>query len=95
MMTESCFATSVFFLQSGNLEKLNKFVQFPEFLNLAPYMSGTSDKYPIYTLYAVVVHFNTMNAVYSGHYISYVKDVRGEWFKIDDNKVCFLTPTII
>ncbi|KAL7094463.1 hypothetical protein ACP275_11G105100 [Erythranthe tilingii] len=73
--------------RSGNLEKLNKQIQFPEFLNLAPYMSGKSDKYPIYNLYAVVVHSNTMNASYSGHYISYVKDFRGEWFRIDDTRV--------
>ncbi|KAI3462118.1 hypothetical protein Pfo_018781 [Paulownia fortunei] len=73
--------------RSGNFEKLNKLVQFPEVLNLAPYMSGMSDKYPIYHLYAVVVHLNMMNAAYSGHYISYVKDFRGEWFRIDDSRV--------
>ncbi|EYU39312.1 hypothetical protein MIMGU_mgv1a001469mg [Erythranthe guttata] len=73
--------------RSGNSEKLSKPIQFPEFLNLAPYMSGKSDKYPIYNLYAVVVHSNTMNAAYSGHYISYVKDFRGEWFRIDDTRV--------
>ncbi|KAL8549234.1 hypothetical protein ACS0TY_008182 [Phlomoides rotata] len=73
--------------RSGNLEKLNKLVKFPEVLNLAPYMSGTSDKYPIYHLYAVVVHLNTMGAAYSGHYISYVKNFRGEWFRIDDSRV--------
>ncbi|XP_011097488.1 ubiquitin carboxyl-terminal hydrolase 19 [Sesamum indicum] len=73
--------------RSGNLEKLNKLVQFPEILNLAPYMSGMSDKYPIYDLYAVVVHLNAMNAAYTGHYICYVKDFRREWFRIDDSRV--------
>lgn len=32
--------------QSGNLEKLNKSVQFPEVLNMAPYISGLKDKSP-------------------------------------------------
>ncbi|KAL0350159.1 UNVERIFIED_CONTAM: Ubiquitin carboxyl-terminal hydrolase 17 [Sesamum radiatum] len=73
--------------RSGNLEKLNKLVQFPEVLNLAPYMSGMNDKYPVYDLYAVVVHLGVMNAAYSGHYVSYVKDFQGDWFRIDDSRV--------
>ncbi|KAK4417086.1 Ubiquitin carboxyl-terminal hydrolase 17 [Sesamum alatum] len=73
--------------RSGNLEKLNKLVQFPEVLNLSPYMSGMNDKYPVYDLYAVVVHLGIMNAAYSGHYVSYVKDFRGDWFRIDDSRV--------
>ncbi|KAL0396506.1 UNVERIFIED_CONTAM: Ubiquitin carboxyl-terminal hydrolase 17 [Sesamum calycinum] len=73
--------------RSSNLEKLNKLVQFPDILNLTPYMSGMGDKYPIYDLYAVVVHLTPMNAAYTGHYICYVKDFRGEWFRIDDSRV--------
>ncbi|XP_042504700.1 ubiquitin carboxyl-terminal hydrolase 16-like [Macadamia integrifolia] len=73
--------------QSGKFGKLNKFVKFPEILNLAPYMSGTSDKSPIYQLYAVVVHLDIMNAAFSGHYVCYVRNVRGKWFKIDDSTV--------
>ncbi|KAL1566819.1 ubiquitinyl hydrolase 1 [Salvia divinorum] len=73
--------------RSGTLGKLNKLVRFPEVLNLAPYMSGKSDNHPIYQLYAVVVHLNMVNASYGGHYISYVKNFRGEWYKIDDSKV--------
>ncbi|KAG8383596.1 hypothetical protein BUALT_Bualt04G0030400 [Buddleja alternifolia] len=73
--------------RAGNSEKLNKLVQFPEVLNLSPYMSGMSDKYPIYHLYAVIVHLGAMTATYSGHYVSYVKDFRGDWFKIDDSRV--------
>nr|CAD1838103.1 unnamed protein product [Ananas comosus var. bracteatus] len=38
--------------QSGKFGKLNKAVQFPENLNLIPYVSGTDDKSPLYTLYA-------------------------------------------
>ncbi|KAL6552136.1 hypothetical protein OROGR_008290 [Orobanche gracilis] len=72
--------------RSGNLEKLNKLVKFPEVLNLSPFMSGMSDKYPVYHLYAVVVHLG-MNAAYSGHYVSYVKGFQGDWFRIDDSRV--------
>ncbi|KAL2662387.1 hypothetical protein AAZV13_02G037600 [Glycine max] len=75
--------------QSGNFEKLNKSVQFPEVLNMAPYMSGTKDKSPLYSLYAVVVHLDLdiMNAAFSGHYVCYVKNIQGEWFRTDDSRV--------
>ncbi|XP_031280673.1 ubiquitin carboxyl-terminal hydrolase 16-like [Pistacia vera] len=73
--------------QSGKFGKLNKSIQFPEILNLAPYMSGTSDKSPIYRLYGVVVHLDIMNAAFSGHYVCYVKSSQNKWFKIDDSMV--------
>jgi len=79
----------ILFWQSGNFEKLNKSVQFPEVLNMAPYMSGTKDKSPLYSLYAVVVHLDIMNAAYSGHYVCYVKNIQGEWFRTDDSRVTF------
>ncbi|MFQ6642249.1 hypothetical protein Gotur_018706, partial [Gossypium turneri] len=73
--------------QSGKFGKLNKAIQFPEILNLAPYTSGTSDNSPIYRLYGVVVHLDIMNAAFSGHYVCYVKNAQNKWFKIDDSKV--------
>lgn len=73
--------------QSGKFGKINKTVQFPECLNLAPYMRGTEDKSPIYRLYAVVVHLDFMNAAFSGHYICYVKNTQGKWYEIDDSVV--------
>ncbi|XP_059456635.1 ubiquitin carboxyl-terminal hydrolase 17 isoform X2 [Corylus avellana] len=73
--------------QSGNFEKLNKSIQFPEVLNMTPYISGTGDKSPLYSLYAVVVHLDIMNAAFSGHYVCYVKNFNGEWFRIDDSTV--------
>lgn len=75
-------------LQSGKFGKLNKSIRFPEILDLAPFMSGTSDKSPIYRLYAVVVHLDIMNAAFSGHYVCYVKNIQNKWFKIDDSTVC-------
>ncbi|KAJ1375368.1 Zinc finger, MYND-type [Sesbania bispinosa] len=73
--------------QSGKFGKLNKPIQFPEILNLAPFMSGTSDKSPIYRLYGVVVHLDVMNASFSGHYVCYVKNIQNKWFKVDDSVV--------
>ncbi|XWS21412.1 hypothetical protein CRYUN_Cryun30bG0053100 [Craigia yunnanensis] len=73
--------------KSGKFGKLNKGIRFPEILNLAAYMSGTSDKSPIYRLYGVVVHLDIMNAAFSGHYVCYVKNVQNKWFKIDDSTV--------
>ncbi|KAL4197256.1 hypothetical protein AMTRI_Chr04g187370 [Amborella trichopoda] len=73
--------------QSGKFGKLNKSVRFPETLDLSPYMTGESDKSPLYKLYAVVVHLDIMNASFSGHYVCYVRSLQGKWYKIDDSKV--------
>ncbi|RWW27969.1 hypothetical protein GW17_00007567 [Ensete ventricosum] len=75
--------------QSGKFGKLNKAVRFPEHLDLARYMSG-DDASPMYQLYAVIVHKDVMNASFSGHYVCYVKDTQGKWYKIDDSKVSYL-----
>lgn len=61
---------------------------------MAPYMSGTKDKSPLYSLYAVVVHLDIMNAAFSGHYVCYVKNIQGEWFRTDDSRVNFFYPDI-
>ncbi|GAU17666.1 hypothetical protein TSUD_07270 [Trifolium subterraneum] len=73
--------------QSGRFGKLNKRVAFPETLNLSPYMSEAGDGSDIYKLYAVVVHIDMLNASFFGHYICYIKDFRGNWYRIDDSKV--------
>lgn len=73
--------------QSGKFGKLNKPIQFPEILDLAPFMSGSSDKTPIYRLYGVVVHLDIMNASFSGHYVCYLKNIQNKWFKVDDSVV--------
>lgn len=57
-------------------------------------MDRTSDKSPMYNLYAVVVHLDIMNAAYSGHYVCYVKNSQGNWFKIDDSSVCSLSISV-
>ncbi|KAG8366506.1 hypothetical protein BUALT_Bualt17G0087100 [Buddleja alternifolia] len=73
--------------QEGNYGKINKCITFPEMLDMIPFMTGTDDIPPLYMLYAFVVHLDTSNASFSGHYISYVKDLQGNWFRVDDIEV--------
>jgi ubiquitin carboxyl-terminal hydrolase 36/42 len=54
---------------------------------MGPYMSQKGDEPPVYKLYAVVIHVDMLNASFFGHYICYVKDSQGAWYKIDDSKV--------
>lgn len=65
------------FQQSGyNLQKVNKHIQFPEILDLAPFCSVKCENVAegcsqvLYSLYGVVEHSGTMR---SGHYTAYVK----------------------
>lgn len=78
------------YLKSGKFGKLNKTVQFPEVLNMANYMSSGSIDSTVYCLYAVVVHLDIMNSAFSGHYVCYVKNPNGKWYKTDDSKVRIL-----
>ncbi|XP_022734243.1 ubiquitin carboxyl-terminal hydrolase 15-like isoform X2 [Durio zibethinus] len=73
--------------QEGKYGKINKCITFPDMLDMVPFMTGMGDIPPLYKLYAVVVHLDTLNASFSGHYVSYVKDLRGNWFRIDDTEV--------
>ncbi|GLJ28235.1 hypothetical protein SUGI_0554660 [Cryptomeria japonica] len=73
--------------QTGRFGKLNKRVTFPETLDLSPYVSGKEESSHIYKLYAVVVHVDMLNASFFGHYICYVKDLHGLWYRTDDAKV--------
>ncbi|GJZ87771.1 ubiquitin carboxyl-terminal hydrolase 18-like protein, partial [Tanacetum coccineum] len=72
---------------SGRFRKLNKRVAFPETLDVSPYMSENADDNDKYMLYGVVVHVDMLNASYFGHYICYMKDFFGNWYRIDDCKV--------
>ncbi|CAL5059186.1 unnamed protein product [Urochloa decumbens] len=73
--------------QTGKYGKINKCVTFPDMLDMVPFVTGSGDNPPLYFLYAVVVHVDTENASFSGHYISYVKDMQGTWLRIDDSEV--------
>ncbi|XP_062218727.1 ubiquitin C-terminal hydrolase 15-like [Phragmites australis] len=73
--------------QTGKYGKINKCVTFPDMLDMVPFVTGSGDNPPLYFLYAVVVHVDTENTSFSGHYISYVKDMQGTWLRIDDSEV--------
>ncbi|KAJ0233292.1 Ubiquitin carboxyl-terminal hydrolase 19 [Hirschfeldia incana] len=73
--------------QGGRFGKLNKRIGFPETFDLGPYTSGGGEGSDVYNLYAVIVHLDMLNASFFGHYICYVKDFRGDWYRIDDSEV--------
>lgn len=74
-------------MQGGSYGKLNKRISFPERLDLDPYMSQGGEGSHVYKLYAVIVHLDMLNASFFGHYICYIKDFSGNWYKIDDSEV--------
>ncbi|XP_071622862.1 ubiquitin carboxyl-terminal hydrolase 36-like [Heliangelus exortis] len=69
--------------------KISKFVNYPEILDLEPYMSEAVEQ-EIYSLYAVLVHSG--DTCHSGHYFCYIKANDGQWYKMDDS---FVTGCII
>lgn len=68
---------------TGN--KLAKNVQYPECLDMQPYMSQQNTGPLVYVLYAVLVHAGW--SCHNGHYLSYVKAPGGQWYKMDDAEV--------
>ena len=67
----------------GDTKKVNKFIEFPTELDLAPYSTGFQSRK--YELYAVLVHIG--RGLHSGHYVSYVKAGNGVWYQMDDEDV--------
>ncbi|KAK2518740.1 hypothetical protein Q9233_012544 [Columba guinea] len=66
-------------------EKISKVVEYPEYLDLHPYMSQTDAELLLYTLYAVLVHSG--GSCHAGHYFCYIKGSNGLWYKMDDTSV--------
>lgn len=73
--------------KGGRYGKLNKRISFPETLDLRPYMSRGGEGSDVYRLYAVIVHLDMLNASFFGHYICYIKDFSGNWYRIDDSEI--------
>lgn len=65
--------------------KITKFVQYPETLNMRPYMSESTGPAIIYKLFGVLVHLG--GSCNSGHYYCYVRNSNGTWFNMDDARV--------
>ncbi|NWI52375.1 UBP42 hydrolase, partial [Calyptomena viridis] len=66
-------------------KKINTFVEYPEYLDLRPYMSDTAREPLLYSLYAVVVHSG--DTCLDGHFFCYTKASNGLWYKMDDESV--------
>ncbi|NWI54155.1 UBP42 hydrolase, partial [Calyptomena viridis] len=65
--------------------KISQVVEYPEYLDLQPYMSDTTQESLLYSLYAVVVHSG--HTCLGGHFFCYTKASNGLWYKMDDESV--------
>ncbi|KAL9823837.1 ubiquitin carboxyl-terminal hydrolase 42-like [Geothlypis trichas] len=65
--------------------KISKVVEYPEFLDLRPYMSQADGEPLQYSLYAVLVHSGV--SCHGGHYFCYTKASNGLWYEMDDESV--------
>lgn len=77
-------------------KKISNHIQFPEFLNMAPYVSTTKGKSKSefqYALSGVLVHSgNSCGKIFltiegSGHYYAFIKGPTGKWYCMDDASV--------
>jgi len=82
----------VFFKRWTNYgDKNNAFVDFPiDNLDMSPYMRGYNRNKYTYDLYGVVNHLGGSGG---GHYISYVKNEDGNWYKFNDTIVSTMSNT--
>ncbi|NWI73483.1 UBP42 hydrolase, partial [Dryoscopus gambensis] len=62
--------------------KISQVVEYPEYLDLRPYMSDTAGEPLLYSLYAVVVHSG--HTCLEGHFFCYTKASDGKWYKMND-----------
>ena len=84
------FKRTVLNKQTFALKKLNSFVEFPEELDMAQYLSpeaklrtGTDSEY---ILTGVVMHVGS--DANHGHFVAHIRDVAsGRWFKFSDTQV--------
>ncbi|XP_027762472.1 ubiquitin carboxyl-terminal hydrolase 42-like isoform X2 [Empidonax traillii] len=65
--------------------KISKVVEYPEHLDLRPYMSQADGDPLLYSLYAVLVHSGV--SCHGGHYFCYTKASNGLWYRMDDESV--------
>ncbi|NXO74188.1 UBP42 hydrolase, partial [Phainopepla nitens] len=65
--------------------KLSQVVEYPEYLDLRPYMSEPVGEPLFYSLYAVVVHSG--HTCLGGHFFCYIKASNGQWYKMNDVSV--------
>jgi len=70
----------------GGMDKISKHIEFPERLDISPFMSQNTRKTAKpYHLYGALVHMG--GGCHSGHYYAYVKNASGKWYCMDDDDV--------
>ena len=69
--------------------KVNKEVNYPEHIDMRPFMSDPHGSSQWYRLYAVLVHLGF--SCHSGHYYCYVRSSNGCWFCMNDSQVSQVT----
>jgi hypothetical protein len=75
-----------FDLERGYMRKITSNVQYPETLDLAPFVSKEKKiEKAEYNLYAVLVHAGY--GCDSGHYFAYIKAPNGQWYNADDEYI--------
>ncbi|NWV52816.1 UBP42 hydrolase, partial [Daphoenositta chrysoptera] len=62
--------------------KISQIVQYPEYLDLRPYMSDRDGEPLLCSLYAVVVHSG--HTCLEGHFFCYTKASNGQWYRMND-----------
>lgn len=66
----------------GVSSKLDYHIDIPIVLDVKDYVSESNDQnIPNYELFGIVCHLGNVN---TGHYLAYVKNLSGAWFKFDD-----------
>lgn len=74
-------------IERDTMMKINDRYEFPEILDLSPYLAADVDRSEpwTYQLHGVLVHSGDLNA---GHYYAFIKPEKSGWFyKFDDDKV--------
>ncbi|XP_065509484.1 ubiquitin carboxyl-terminal hydrolase 42-like [Caloenas nicobarica] len=66
-------------------DKISKVVEYPQYLDLRPYMSQATREPLLYSLYAVLVHGG--GSCRAGHYFCYIKASDGLWYQMNDESV--------
>ncbi|XP_076124826.1 ubiquitin carboxyl-terminal hydrolase 48 isoform X2 [Alosa pseudoharengus] len=75
----------VFDRKTGHKKKLNTFINFPEILDMGPFLERKEDKC-VFELSAVLIHRGI--SAYSGHYIAHVQDaLSNDWYKFNDEEI--------
>ena len=74
----------IFDMSTGRKKKLNSYVQFPEELDMSPYVGSGGNH--IYSLTGVLMHVGA--EANHGHYIAHIQEANSQrWFKFSDAQV--------